>query len=87
MMLGAFAVLTSFIPSVPRDADDNAIKKAYRKLTVLVHPDKCSHPRAEEAFKAVNESYQVCGSVCVTHRGSDLATTDCFMGGKSDARH
>ncbi|KAG1334690.1 putative J domain-containing protein spf31 [Cocos nucifera] len=26
------------------------VKKQYRKLSLLVHPDKCKHPQAKEAF-------------------------------------
>lgn len=33
----------------PRDE----VNKAYRKLAVLLHPDKCVAPGSEDAFKAV----------------------------------
>ena len=42
----------------PRDADDAALKKAYRKLAVKWHPDK--NPDSEEAtrnFQKVSEAY------------------------------
>jgi molecular chaperone DnaJ len=45
---------------VSKDADADAIKKAYRKLARQNHPD--SHPgdkKAEERFKAISEAYSV----------------------------
>lgn len=37
---------------VPRDADEQQIKKAFRKLARELHPDVNSHdPEAEEKFK------------------------------------
>ena len=49
---------------VPRDADERQIKKAYRKLSKLHHPDKASanNMTPEEAQKkmaAINEAYEV----------------------------
>jgi curved DNA-binding protein CbpA len=40
-----------------RSADAAAIKKAYRKLALRLHPDKCSAPSAEAAFKAVSSAF------------------------------
>lgn len=42
---------------VPKDADQNAIKKAYRKLSMTFHPDK--HGGDGEEFKKISEAYQV----------------------------
>jgi curved DNA-binding protein CbpA len=53
------------ILGVARDADDETLKKAYRKAAVKWHPDKhSSKPEAERAaaedkFKAVAEAYEV----------------------------
>lgn len=42
---------------VPRDADAEAIKKAYRKLAREHHPDVSKSPGAEDRFKDVAEAY------------------------------
>ncbi|XP_068123686.1 dnaJ homolog subfamily C member 14 [Hyperolius riggenbachi] len=42
---------------VEMDASDVELKKAYRQLAVLVHPDKNNHPRAEEAFKVLRSAW------------------------------
>ena len=50
---------------VARDADDAALKKAYRKMAVKWHPDKhagggdAAKARAEAKFKEVGEAYDV----------------------------
>ena len=45
---------------VSRDADDAAIKKAFRGLARELHPDVNSHdPQAEEKFKEAAEAYEV----------------------------
>jgi curved DNA-binding protein len=43
---------------VPRDADAEQIKKAYRKLARQHHPDVSKAPQAEAKFKEVAEAYQ-----------------------------
>jgi curved DNA-binding protein len=43
---------------VPRDADAEQIKKAYRKLARTHHPDVSKSPEAEARFKEVAEAYQ-----------------------------
>ena len=45
---------------VPRDADDAAIKKAFRRLARELHPDVNAHdPEAESKFKEAAEAYEV----------------------------
>ena len=40
------------------NATANEIKKAYKKLAVLVHPDKNDAPNSEEAFKVLGLAYE-----------------------------
>lgn len=48
------------ILGVLRDADDAAIKKAYRKLAKKYHPDtNAGNAQAEQKFKEVTEAYNV----------------------------
>jgi DnaJ homolog subfamily C member 3 len=52
------------ILEVSRDADDRTIKRAYRQLTKLHHPDKSmsqgvSKEDAEKKMAAINEAYEV----------------------------
>jgi molecular chaperone DnaJ len=45
---------------VPKDADEQQIKKAFRKLARELHPDVNSHdPEAEEKFKEAAEAYEI----------------------------
>jgi molecular chaperone DnaJ len=44
---------------VPRNASAEEIKRAFRKLAKMYHPDRNREPGAEEKFKEINEAYQV----------------------------
>lgn len=44
---------------VSRDASEEEIKRAFRRLAFLCHPDHNNEPRAEEKFKELNEAYEV----------------------------
>eukprot|EP01061_Rhynchopus_euleeides_P029822 TRINITY_DN4932_c0_g1_i1.p1 TRINITY_DN4932_c0_g1~~TRINITY_DN4932_c0_g1_i1.p1 ORF type:complete len:413 (+),score=181.54 TRINITY_DN4932_c0_g1_i1:86-1324(+) len=41
------------------DADEAHIKRAYKRMALKYHPDKCKDPDAEGKFKAVAEAYEV----------------------------
>lgn len=52
------------ILGVQRDASQDDLKKAYRKLAMKLHPDRNKDdPASEERFKEVNEAYAVLGDV------------------------
>ncbi|KAH9626069.1 hypothetical protein KSS87_011376 [Heliosperma pusillum] len=40
------------------DSSIDDVKKQYRKLSLMVHPDKCKHPQAKEAFGALAKAQQ-----------------------------
>jgi len=44
---------------VPRDADADAIKKAYRRLARQLHPDVNPDPDAQETFKEISRAYEI----------------------------
>ncbi|HOJ60594.1 MAG TPA: DnaJ C-terminal domain-containing protein [bacterium] len=47
------------ILGVKRDASEEEIKKAYRKLARKYHPDMNKDPEAENRFKEINEAHEV----------------------------
>lgn len=47
------------IIDVPRDATQDDIKRAYRKLARKYHPDVSKEPEAETRFKEIGEAYEV----------------------------
>lgn len=55
-------------------ATSGEIKKQYWRLSLLIHPDKCAHPRANDAFQAVSKvskDLQVCPAAYLhLYRGS-----------------
>ncbi|KAH8752502.1 DNAJ domain-containing protein [Diaporthe sp. PMI_573] len=73
------------ILGVPKDADDNQIKKAYRKLAIQYHPDKNpGNEEAEAKFKDISEAYETLSDPQKRARydaGDDLDMSDMFGGG------
>ena len=47
------------ILGVERNADQDTIRKAYRRLAAKYHPDRNKEKDAEERFKEVNEANEV----------------------------
>ncbi|KAL2823547.1 DnaJ domain-containing protein [Aspergillus cavernicola] len=45
------------ILGVPRTADSNAIKAAYKKLALTKHPDRNNKPNATAEFQLISEAY------------------------------
>lgn len=59
---------------VARDADSDAIKKAYRRLARQYHPDVNPDPDAQERFKEISRAYEVLsdqGKRAAYDRGGD----------------
>ncbi|KAK6950037.1 hypothetical protein Daesc_008360 [Daldinia eschscholtzii] len=74
------------ILGVPKDADETAIKKAYRKLAIRHHPDKNPNDdAAAERFKDIGEAYETLSDPQKRARydsGDDLIDpADMFGGG------
>lgn len=45
--------------NLPFDSSPDDVKKQYRKISLMVHPDKCKHPQAKEAFGALAKAQQL----------------------------
>jgi len=72
---------TSFyeILSVEKTATEAEIKKAYRKISLLTHPDKNGYDGADEAFKMVSRAFQILSD-------ADKKSKYDMFGGDPDSR-
>lgn len=41
------------------DSGEDEVKRQYRKISLLIHPDKCHHPQAKEAFASLAKAQQL----------------------------
>jgi molecular chaperone DnaJ len=64
---------------VSRDASEDQIKKAYRKLARELHPDVNPEPEAQERFKLVTHAYEVLIDV-EQRRNYDMGGSNPFGG-------
>lgn len=55
-----FVSLNSILGVNPNCSQEQ-IRKHYKKIAVLVHPDKNKQPGAEEAFKVLQRSFELIG--------------------------
>ena len=55
------------ILGVSKNASDEDLKKAFRKLAFEFHPDRNKDKNAEEKFKEINEAYQVLSDLSLIH--------------------
>ena len=81
------------ILQVPKDADTATIKKAYRRLAKLYHPDRhrdateAEVERAKELFRQVKQAYEVLGTEerrKLYDRYGDIALNPNFKGFQDD---
>jgi hypothetical protein len=71
---------------LPRDgADPAAVKAAYRRLSLAVHPDRCPHPRAHDAAAALNRAHDALTTEGVKRRLYDAYIDDLEKGGGGGA--
>jgi DnaJ family protein C protein 8 len=45
--------------NLPFDSSVEEVKRQYRKISLLIHPDKCKHPNAKDAFSALAKAQQL----------------------------
>lgn len=55
-ILSCFKLNPFQILGLPLDADRESVRRQYRKLSVMVHPDKCTHPKASDVFDTLGQA-------------------------------
>src|SRR5215208_4424280 len=72
---------------VPRAANKDDIKTAYRKLALQYHPDRNKSSGAEEKFKEISEAYAVLSDDTKRKRYDTyghVGTEDAFRGSEAN---
>ena len=57
-LLGTTFVNPYDILEVGAEASEEEVKKKFRMLSILVHPDKCRHEKAADAFHLLEQAYK-----------------------------
>eukprot|EP00887_Chlorella_sp_A99_P002561 scaffold6.g2561.t1 len=55
-ILGAFKLNPFEQLNLRFDTSPEEVRRQYRKVSLMVHPDKCRHPRAKDAFEVVGNA-------------------------------
>lgn len=55
-ILGAFKLNPYEMLNLRFTATPEDVRRAYRKISLSVHPDKCTHPRAKDAFETIGHA-------------------------------
>ncbi len=68
---------------VSRDTGQDDIKKSFRRLALLYHPDRNpqNQKQAEEKFKEINEAYQVLGDAAKRQQYDYVTAMSQYMQG------
>lgn len=61
---------------VNKNASEEEIKKAYKKLALKFHPDRNKELGAEDKFKEIGEAYEVLGNKEKRHQYDQFGTVD-----------
>ena len=69
---------------VSREANDEEIRRAFRRKAMEFHPDRNRTPGAEDKFKEINEAYQVLGDQEKRARYDRFGHAGVNGGGSSD---
>lgn len=67
---------------VTQDATEDDIRKAYRKMARVTHPDVCKEPDAEDRFKQVQSAYEILSDVSKRQKYNAGLKLQASLGGQ-----